>query len=79
MQQKSYGTTPDRVTITGLVIGMIAIPLLAFEYYTLALVPIIGNRICDELDRIPARLSSPPDAGGFLDISLDFIFIQALL
>ncbi|KEI70612.1 CDP-alcohol phosphatidyltransferase family protein [Endozoicomonas elysicola] len=76
---KNYGITPDQVTVTGFVIGMIAIPLLAFEYYILALILIIGNRVFDGLDGALARLSTPSDAGGFLDITLDFIFYSGIV
>ncbi len=76
---KNYGITPDQVTVTGFVIGMIAIPLLAFEYYTLALILIIGNRVFDGLDGALARLGTPSDAGGFLDITLDFIFYSGIV
>ncbi len=76
---KHYGIKPDQVTITGFLIGMMAIPLLAFEHYSLALAAILANRIMDGLDGALARLSTPSDAGGFLDITLDFIFYSGIV
>ena len=76
---KHHGIKPDQITITGFLVGIISIPLLAFEYYSLALVLILGNRILDGLDGALARLSSPSDAGGFLDITLDFIFYSGVV
>ena len=72
--------TPDQVTLLGFIIGMSALPLLAFEYYALALVAIIINRISDSLDGALARLTgTSSDAGGFLDIGLDFVFYAAVV
>ncbi|USE39664.1 CDP-alcohol phosphatidyltransferase family protein [Endozoicomonas sp. SCSIO W0465] len=76
---KRHGIKPNQVTITGFLIGMIALPLLASEYYSLALLLILGNRIMDGLDGALARLASPSDAGGFLDITLDFIFYSGIV
>lgn len=44
------------------------------EQYTAALVFIVLNRIFDGLDGALARRQGISDAGGFLDISLDFLF-----
>jgi phosphatidylglycerophosphate synthase len=37
------------------------------------------NRAADGLDGKVARLSAPTDAGGYLDITLDFIFYSAVV
>lgn len=74
-----YGIKPDQVTITGFLVGMTAIPLLVFEQYLFALVAILTNRIMDGLDGALARLNTPSDAGGFLDITLDFIFYSGIV
>lgn len=73
------GVTPDQITVAGFIIGMLAIPLLAFELYGLALAAILCNRIMDGVDGALARLSQPTDAGGYLDITLDFIFYSAIV
>jgi phosphatidylglycerophosphate synthase len=40
----------------------------------MALIALLLNRLADGLDGELARLGNPTDAGGFLDITLDFIF-----
>lgn len=68
------GITANQTTLFGFIIGCFALPLLAFEHYTAALLLIVLNRICDGLDGALARRQGITDAGGFLDISLDFLF-----
>ncbi|TDX28356.1 phosphatidylglycerophosphate synthase [Modicisalibacter xianhensis] len=72
------GIRPDQMTLAGFIIGMFAIPSLATENYTLALLLIALNRLADGMDGAIARLTSTSDAGGFLDISLDFIFYSSV-
>ena len=71
--------TPTQVTAVGFFIGLAAVPALWHRLYWVALVFIAINRICDGLDGALARLSKPTDAGGFLDIVLDFIFYSAVV
>ena len=73
------GISADVVTLTGFVIGLAAVPLLAAEYYAAALVPILANRMFDGLDGAIARQMGPTDYGGFLDIVCDFIFYSAVV
>ncbi len=73
------GIQADQVTVAGFVIGMLAIPALAFGGYKLALGLIAVNRIADGIDGVLARQNGPTDAGGFLDIVLDFIFYAAVV
>ncbi len=73
------GVTPDQVTVAGFVVGLLAVPLIVLNQYMAALVLIALNRLADGLDGELARLKQPTDAGGFLDISLDFIFYQAVV
>ncbi len=73
------GVSADQVTITGFIIGLLAVPFLAFELYEFALVAILLNRLCDGLDGAVARRTQLTDAGGFLDIVLDFIFYSAVV
>ncbi|MRI33441.1 hypothetical protein EOPP23_10635 [Endozoicomonas sp. OPT23] len=76
---KARGITPDQVTFAGFLIGLLSVPLLAFQLYELALVAILCNRIFDGIDGALARLGTPSDAGGYLDITLDFIFYSAVV
>ena len=62
----------NQITLAGFFIGALAFPFLAFQNYKLALICILLNRIFDGLDGALARKQGITDAGGFLDISLDF-------
>lgn len=71
--------TPDQLTVTGFLIGLLAVPLLAFELWYFALAAIVINRIFDGLDGALARhTKTTTSAGGFLDITLDFLFYAAI-
>ncbi|MGC9402842.1 CDP-alcohol phosphatidyltransferase family protein [Vibrio genomosp. F10] len=72
------GITANQTTLFGFVIGCLALPVLALEQYHLALFLIVTNRVCDGLDGALARIQGISDAGGFLDISLDFIFYSLI-
>lgn len=73
------GVCADHVTLTGFFIGILAVPALAWEWYGVALLLILLNRLCDGLDGALARMTNSTDAGGFLDIVLDFIFYSAVI
>ncbi len=68
------GIGADQVTLTGFVIGALALPALAAGWWGLALALILANRLADGLDGTLARLAGPTDRGAFLDIALDFCF-----
>ncbi len=72
------GFTANQVTVFGFILGCAAFPALIFEHYGLALLFIALNRICDGLDGALARTQGITDAGGFLDISLDFLFYSLI-
>ncbi|OEE85916.1 hypothetical protein A1OQ_17590 [Enterovibrio norvegicus FF-162] len=69
-----WDISANQTTVTGFAIGAMALPALAFENYALALLFILINRVMDGLDGAIARIQGVTDAGGFLDISLDFLF-----
>lgn len=64
----------DQVTVVGFALGLLCIAMLAIEQPILALGLLFLNRLADGVDGELARLQKPTDAGGFLDISLDFVF-----
>jgi len=68
------GITPDGITLIGFAIGVLALPFLALGWYFPALVAVLLNRLLDGLDGALARRRGLTDAGGFLDIALDFLF-----
>ncbi|MCG9577329.1 CDP-alcohol phosphatidyltransferase family protein [Vibrio tubiashii] len=72
------GVTANQTTLFGFALGCLAFPALIAEQYTLALVFVLLNRICDGLDGALARIQGISDAGGFLDISLDFLFYSLI-
>lgn len=73
-QLQRRGITANGVTLLGFAIGVLALPFLALGWYSLALLVIVINRLCDGLDGALARRQGLTDAGGFLDIALDFLF-----
>ncbi|PKG38060.1 CDP-alcohol phosphatidyltransferase family protein [Psychromonas sp. Urea-02u-13] len=68
----------DSITLMGFALGVFAFIAIAFQWYGLGLLFILGNRIFDGLDGAVARLQGISDAGGFLDITLDFIFYSLI-
>jgi len=73
------GVSADQLTLLGFLVGLLAVPLLAYELWYIALVAIIINRILDGLDGALARYQNQSSsAGGFLDITLDFLFYAAI-
>ena len=73
------GVTADQVTVSGFVVGLLAVPLLALEFYAAALIAILLNRLADGLDGAVARRTQLTDAGGYIDIVLDFVFYSAVV
>ena len=73
------GVTADQLTMMGFLVGMLALPLIAFEFWYGALAAIAVNRIFDGLDGALARhANQSSSAGGYLDITLDFLFYAAV-
>lgn len=70
--------TANQLTLGGFAIGCLAFPAIVYQYYLLALCFILINRLCDGLDGALARIQGITDAGGFLDISLDFLFYSLI-
>src|SRR5262245_64097962 len=67
------GVPANGVTVAGFAAGLLAIPCLAAEWYGLALIAILVNRLADGLDGAVARHTTLTDFGGYLDIVCDFI------
>lgn len=74
------GISANQVSLAGFVIGLLGALLIAMGWYVLGLFAIALNRLCDGLDGTIARSTqSSSDAGGYLDIVLDFIFYSAVV
>lgn len=74
----ALGIGADALTFVGFAIGLLAAVLIACQFYAAAIAAIVLSRLCDALDGAVARLSAPTDRGGFLDITLDFLFYAAI-
>jgi phosphatidylglycerophosphate synthase len=68
----------NTVTLAGLMIGLLAMPCLAWRHYEAALFFIAVNRLFDGLDGAIARRAGPTAFGGYLDIVCDAIFYAAV-
>ena len=71
---KNLGIKADQITLFGFLLGLLVVPALAYQAYSLALLFLLLNRFADGLDGAVARLTEPTDRGAFLDISCDFFF-----
>ncbi|MDZ4282745.1 MAG: CDP-alcohol phosphatidyltransferase family protein [Hydrogenophaga sp.] len=72
------GMGADALTFIGFAIGMAAAVSIAFQHFMVGLVLLLLSRLMDGLDGAVARLTQPTDLGGFLDITLDFLFYAAI-
>lgn len=72
------GLGANQMTLLGFAIGMAAAALIATDNYLTGAAAILLSRLCDGLDGAIARRSRTTDAGGFLDIALDFVFYAAI-
>lgn len=72
------GFSANQMTLIGFLIGLAALPALAYAQYELALLFILLNRLSDGLDGAMARQTRRTDAGGYLDSVCDFIFYMAV-
>jgi phosphatidylglycerophosphate synthase len=68
----------NSLTLVGFGIGLVAAFLIAGHAYYAGAAAIFSSRLCDALDGAVARLTQATDAGGFLDIALDFVFYASI-
>lgn len=78
LRMHALGLKANHLTWTGFLIGIGAVPLIAWSHFELALVAILLNRLFDGLDGALARIAQPTDRGAFLDITLDFLFYGSI-
>lgn len=74
----SSGVSATFITLVGFAFGMGAAVAIATGYFVLGFVLIAVNRIADGLDGAVARATKKTDLGGYLDITLDFVFYGAI-
>lgn len=74
-----WGISANAVSITGFIIGMLAVNFLAMNMYFWALVCILINRLGDTLDGAVAKIKGKTEFGVFLDACLDYIFYAGVI
>ena len=72
------GISANQLSLAGFVIGLVAAFLIANNLYKTGICAIFLSRLCDGLDGAVARQGQPSDRGGFLDITLDFLFYASI-
>ncbi len=72
------GLGANLMTLLGFSIGMGAAVLIATQQFVAGAAAILLSRLCDGLDGAIARRTQATDAGGFLDIALDFVFYASI-
>lgn len=77
-QANRLGLTADQLTLLGFLLGILAALLITFGAYLAGAIAILASRLLDALDGAVARLTRATDAGGFLDIALDFVFYASI-
>ena len=70
----ALGLNANQLTFMGFGLGVFAAGAIAWQHFGVGAALILLSRLCDGLDGALARLTSPTDQGGFLDIALDFLF-----
>ncbi len=72
------GLRADHLTWAGFFLGLASAGLIATGFFLTSLALLLVSRVLDSLDGAVARQTKPTDRGGFLDITLDFIFYASI-
>lgn len=72
------GFSANQITIAGLAAGLAAAGAIALGHTIWGLALIALSRLADGLDGAVARQTRQTDFGGYLDITLDFVFYAAI-
>ncbi len=72
------GVTADALSWTGFVLGMGAAVTIGSGQFLVGLALLLASRLMDGLDGAVARATQPTDRGGFLDVTLDFVFYASI-
>ncbi|TNF61786.1 MAG: CDP-alcohol phosphatidyltransferase family protein, partial [Burkholderiales bacterium] len=72
------GVGADALTWTGFALGLGAAAAIATGHFLTGLGLLLASRLMDGLDGAVARVTQPTDRGGFLDITLDFVFYASI-
>jgi phosphatidylglycerophosphate synthase len=74
----AHGASANAITLLGFAIGIGAALAIALQATLLGAALILISRVFDALDGAVARQTQATDAGGFLDIALDFLFYASI-
>lgn len=72
------GIGADALSFAGFALGIAAAVCIGFSQFHAGLALLLASRLMDGLDGAVARTTTPTDRGGFLDITLDFLFYAAI-
>jgi phosphatidylglycerophosphate synthase len=72
------GVSADAVTLAGFAVGLAAATAIALGQPLAGLALLLASRWCDGIDGALARLTAPTERGGYLDITLDFLFYASI-
>jgi phosphatidylglycerophosphate synthase len=72
------GIKADHITLMAFILGLVAAFSIATRAYFMGAAFILFSRLCDALDGAVARQTQVTDAGGYLDITLDFLFYASI-
>jgi phosphatidylglycerophosphate synthase len=72
------GIAANGITLLGFAIGSAAAVSVALGAFLPGVALILLSRLCDALDGAVARQTQATDAGGFLDITFDFLFYASI-
>ncbi|GAB4402483.1 MAG: CDP-alcohol phosphatidyltransferase family protein [Rhodoferax sp.] len=75
---QGLGLSANTLTLVGFALGLLAALSIAQAHYLSGALLIALSRLADALDGAVARLTQATDAGGFLDITLDFLFYASI-
>ncbi len=73
-----HDVSANALSLAGLAVGLLSVPLLAHGRFEMALVAILLNRLIDGLDGAVARHGGVTAFGGYLDIMCDMAFYAAV-
>ena len=72
------GVGADALSFIGFALGMAAALSIVFQHFTAGLGVLLLSRLLAGLAGGVARATTPTDRGGFLDITLDFLFYASI-
>ena len=72
------GVGANAISVAGFLLGLAAAAAIATQHFLPGLALLLLSRLMDGLDGAVARATQPTDRGGFLDITLDFLFYAAI-